>query len=574
MHSTLTALLEATNSWYLNIDDGLINSVLFLDLKKAFDTVDHSILSKKLQLYGLGPHAVQWSKSYLSNRFQSTFLNGTLSDYLPVSCGVPQGSVLGPLLFLIYIHDLQECELSSSALIYADDTSLTLSAYDPATLEEKLNKDLDEVQKWLKSNKLRLNVKKAKCMIIGSYYRLRHLNGDLNVTVNSQQLTRVTHYRYLGIEVDEALGWQSHVDAICKMVPEVLEGRDSMEYLRLELLGRKLITSNITLFRISASDLKPIHVALCMSICTSLYNLLNSQDLLATSESSGQNLSSLSILNDLLSSLLQVGQLYAHQGAVREALRQFVDGVALARQFCLPYRHQAVTRTGKRIKNVIVDITFPCGLSVFVQSCCEVSASLCDVGGLAVGAIDLINCSLSFPWFFLLFNVEEVLDQVNSWSLNNRLVVHEGKSKAMILSTKPFIGPLKPLSLNSSLIDGLGKAGAIKVSGEGAWGIPGTTGRSPWQPSKWEPPQQQLLTGTITLKLVQWRFLPYPLLTSAVQNAFWEGRVGLMNPLELAETSNDRYQARLAWFAPAKSRGNPAEHVQNYAGLPATLAQG
>ena len=111
MHSTLIALLEAINNWYLNIDDGLINSVLFLDLKKAFDTVDHSILLKKLQLYGLGPHAVQRFKSYLSNRFQSTCVNGTLSDYLPVSCGVPQGSVLGLfLLFLIYINHLQECE--------------------------------------------------------------------------------------------------------------------------------------------------------------------------------------------------------------------------------------------------------------------------------------------------------------------------------------------------------------------------------------------------------------------------------------------------------------------------------
>ena len=169
MHSTLTTLLEATNNCYLNIDDGLINSVLFLDLKRAFDTVDHSTLLKKLQLYGLAPHAVQWFKSYLSNRFQSTYVNGTLSDYLPVSIVVGSHKVLLPCfctLLLIYINDLQECELSSSALMYADDTSLTLSAYDPATFEEKLNKDLDEVQKWLKSNKLTLNVKKTKYMII------------------------------------------------------------------------------------------------------------------------------------------------------------------------------------------------------------------------------------------------------------------------------------------------------------------------------------------------------------------------------------------------------------------------
>ena len=78
----------------------------------------------------------------------------------------------------------------------------------------KVNKDLDDVQKWLKSNKLTLNVKKTKYMIIGSHYRLRHLNGDLNVTVDSQQLTRVTNYRYLGIEVDKALGWQSQVDTL------------------------------------------------------------------------------------------------------------------------------------------------------------------------------------------------------------------------------------------------------------------------------------------------------------------------------------------------------------------------
>ena len=84
MHFTLTALLVTTNNWYLSIDDGLINSVLFLDLKKAFDTVDHSILLKKLQLYGLDPHAVQWFKLYLSNRFQSTYVKW--NSLRPSSC--------------------------------------------------------------------------------------------------------------------------------------------------------------------------------------------------------------------------------------------------------------------------------------------------------------------------------------------------------------------------------------------------------------------------------------------------------------------------------------------------------
>ena len=118
----------------------------------------------------------------------------------------------------IYINDLQECELSSSVFIYPYDTSLTLSANDSTILEEKLNKDLDEVQNWLKSNKLTLNVKKTKYMIIGSQYRLRLLNRDFNVPVSFQQFTPVTNYRYLGIEVDEALRWQSQVDTICKKV--------------------------------------------------------------------------------------------------------------------------------------------------------------------------------------------------------------------------------------------------------------------------------------------------------------------------------------------------------------------
>ena len=114
--------------------------------------------------------------------------------------------------------------------MYADDTSLTLSNNDPVTLEEKLNEDINEVQKWLQSNKPTVNVKKTKYMNIGSHYRLRHLNEDLNVRVDSQQLMRAITYRYLGIEVDEALGWQCQVDMICKKVSTGLRGLKTYSY--------------------------------------------------------------------------------------------------------------------------------------------------------------------------------------------------------------------------------------------------------------------------------------------------------------------------------------------------------
>ena len=166
-HSTQTALLlEATNEWYQNIDSGLINGVLFLDLKKAFDTVDHRILLQKLQLYGVDFHTLEWFRSYLTNRKQKTFVNGHLSDYCPITCGVPQGSILGPLLFLVYINDLPACPLYSVPRMYADDTSLTLSSNNPADLQYKLNSDLAEIKTWLQANKLSLNEKKTNILLL------------------------------------------------------------------------------------------------------------------------------------------------------------------------------------------------------------------------------------------------------------------------------------------------------------------------------------------------------------------------------------------------------------------------
>ena len=169
------------------MDNSLVNGVLFLDLKKAFDTVDHQILLLKLQLYGIDFVALKWFGSYLTDRKQRTFVNGAMSDFHPIVWG----SILGPLLFLVYINDLPAWSLSSTLRMYADDTCLTLSGSEPVDLQSQLNGDLVEIQTWLHANKLSLNVKKTKYMIMGSHYRLSHLEHDFDIKVNDRSLERV-----------------------------------------------------------------------------------------------------------------------------------------------------------------------------------------------------------------------------------------------------------------------------------------------------------------------------------------------------------------------------------------------
>ena len=186
LHSTVTALLDLTNQWYYNIDRGMINGVLFLDLKKAFDTVDHNILLTKLSFLGICDKTLHWFKSYFTDRTQQCYVNGYLSGKVQVKSGVAQGSVLGPLLFLIYINDLTTSVNHGTARMYADDTNVSFSACVFSELQRQMKKDLEHLESWLIANKLTLNTVKTESMVVDSKQRINSLVGDLTLSLKGK----------------------------------------------------------------------------------------------------------------------------------------------------------------------------------------------------------------------------------------------------------------------------------------------------------------------------------------------------------------------------------------------------
>ena len=159
-HSTYMALMTIMDNLTHCLDNGEYVIGIFLDFLKAFDTVDHNILLQKLSLYGIRGTALDWFQSYLTNRYQFVTYNGESSERKKVKCGVPQGSILGPLLFLIYINDLADVCKCSLPILFADDTNLFHHGTDLSVIECEFNKELADISTWLKVNKLSLNIKK------------------------------------------------------------------------------------------------------------------------------------------------------------------------------------------------------------------------------------------------------------------------------------------------------------------------------------------------------------------------------------------------------------------------------
>jgi len=212
-HSTSQALIEAIDQCYKNIDGGNFAVAIYIDFEKAFDTVSHDVLLAKCYHYGLRGTIYEWHKSYLTCRQQFTVVNGCSSSLAPLLNGVPQGSILGPLLYLIYVNSIQNISLDFYPRLFADDTNLFLFAGELDELQLKANLALDQFQNWCLVNKLKINVSKT-CYIF--FKSRRNVSPPLafHLFLNGQEIEQKSSSKYLGIHIDDDLNWHTHINYI------------------------------------------------------------------------------------------------------------------------------------------------------------------------------------------------------------------------------------------------------------------------------------------------------------------------------------------------------------------------
>ena len=205
------ALLKAQQVLLDSLSRRQVSLLLLIDFSKAFDMVEHSILLKKLEHYGIRGTALEWITSYLKNRTQFVSIDGTDSKTRDMKYGVPQGSILGPLLFIIYINDIPNISQIAKFILYADDANIIITGNSIAEVDSQLRELCKILLKWVDSNGLCLNLKKTKYMI---FSRARHLELPNILKIADFPIERVTEGRFLGVIVDENLTWSRHIKTI------------------------------------------------------------------------------------------------------------------------------------------------------------------------------------------------------------------------------------------------------------------------------------------------------------------------------------------------------------------------
>jgi len=218
-HSTETALLRVQNDILTSIDNKEVTLLVLLDLSAAFDTVDHTILLSRLKNIGITGLVYDWFSSYLSGRTQAVFLDGVSSDSVNLTCGVPQGSVLGPILFNIYTQPLGEIARKHGLNyhFYADDTQLytSFSIKDSNTSVMSVSECIADIKTWMKSNLLMLNDSKTEVVLLGTKQQLSKLS-NLEISVGNANIKPCTKVRNLGVIFDNNMTMEDHVNNICK----------------------------------------------------------------------------------------------------------------------------------------------------------------------------------------------------------------------------------------------------------------------------------------------------------------------------------------------------------------------
>ena len=213
-HSTILALIDEI---YKSLDDGNFVISMYFDLQKAFDTVDHDILLAKLNIYGIRGNMYNWFKNYLSDRLQFTSIGPHCSNITSIKCGVPQGSVLGPILFLIYMNDITFAATSTKIKLFADDTNMFVGNKSITELNKQCNTHLKNLNEWFLANKLSLNVSKT-CFTLFKPHIQNDLLCNMNLAINNIKIEPIACCKYLGLLIDEKMKWKDHIKFVEKKI--------------------------------------------------------------------------------------------------------------------------------------------------------------------------------------------------------------------------------------------------------------------------------------------------------------------------------------------------------------------
>ena len=279
---------HSTDYAILQLSDKIIDSIakkehtvgVFMDLSKAFDTMDHCILIRKLKTYGVRGTVLSWFEDYLRNRQQYVIFKSKKSNISTVKCGVPQGSILGPLLFLIYMNDIVNASPLLTYVLFADDTNVFYSHTDLNILITTLNLELNKLSSWFKSNKLSLNINKTNCM----YFKNIHSKYApyFNILIDDMPIIEKEVTTFLGVMIDSNLTWNSHINNICMLVSRGIGILYKLKYClsqkSLFMLYNSLILSHISYCNIVWGNSNKMKIMLiyrlqkkALRICTHSY---------------------------------------------------------------------------------------------------------------------------------------------------------------------------------------------------------------------------------------------------------------------------------------------------------------